>query len=198
VRAACRAYVRLNNARRGERWCDALLAMEGADGDPDGLVGKAEALLLKEDWEAAVRLLEKAFSAGGRTNGDIHARLNRAQKLLKQSRQKDYYKVLGVARDADAKTIKKAFRKAALTAHPDKGGSEAKMAVVNEAYEVLSKPELRQRFDNGDDPNDPMAQQGGHPFTGGFGGGEHPFAQFFQQGAGGSEFKFHFRHGGRG
>ena len=87
----------------------------------------------------------------------IHARLQRAQKLLKQSRQKDYYKVLGVSRDADTKTIKKALyvtipplrqavsdsrrsRKAAMTAHPDKGGSEAKMAAVNEAYEVLSNP----------------------------------------------------------
>jgi len=193
VRAICRAYVRLNDARQGERWCDTLLGMEGAESDEDGLVGKAEALLLKEDWEAAVRVLEKAFSVGGRTNRDIHARLQRAQKLLKQSRQKDYYQVLGVARDADVRTIKKAFRKAALTAHPDKGGSEAKMAVVNEAYEVLSKPELRQRFDNGDDPNDPAAQQAGHP------GGEHPFAQFFQQGgSGGGGFQFHFSHGGHG
>jgi DnaJ homolog subfamily C member 3 len=80
-------------------------------------------------------------------------------------------------------------RKAALAAHPDKGGSEAKMAVVNEAYEVLSDPELRQRYDNGDDPNDPMQGQGG-PFP----GGGHPFAQFFQQAAG-SGFQFHF--GGR-
>lgn len=79
-----------------------------------------------------------------------------------------------------------------MTAHPDKGGSEAKMAAVNEAYEVLSNPgsslfvatcfahpffplELRQRFDQGDDPNDPMSQQGG-PFA----QGGHPFAQFFQ------------------
>jgi DnaJ family protein C protein 3 len=83
-------------------------------------------------------------------------------------------------------------RKAAMTAHPDKGGSEAKMAQVNEAYEPLSNPgkqhfiintfvllarliftELRQRFDNGDDPNDP-GSQGGAPFTGyrsPFGGG---------------------------
>ena len=38
----------------------------------------------------------------------IHLRLQKAQKLLKQSRQKDYYKVLGVSRDADTKTIKKA------------------------------------------------------------------------------------------
>lgn len=54
--------------------------------------------------------------------------------------------------------------------------------------------ELRQRFDNGEDPNDPMAQQGGHPFQ----QGGHPFAQFFQQGAGGQGgggFQFHFSHG---
>ena len=80
------------------------------------------------------------------------------------------------------------------------------MAAVNEAYEVLSDPELRARFDNGDDPNDPMAQQGGYPFPGGAGG--HPFAQFFQQtGGGGANFfqggfpggggsyQFHFSHG---
>jgi DnaJ family protein C protein 3 len=66
-------------------------------------------------------------------------------------------------------------RKAAITAHPDKGGSEAKMARVNEAYGLLTNPgkqlftvnitELRRRFDNGDDPNDP-GSQGGAPFTG--------------------------------
>ena len=71
------------------------------------------------------------------------------------------------------------------------------MALLNEAYEVLSNPELRQRFDNGEDPMDPMAGQGGSPFA----AGKHPFAQFFQQGgartypgnAGG--FQFHFSHG---
>lgn len=93
-----------------------------------------------------------------------------------------------------------------MTAHPDKGGSEAKMATVNEAYEVLSDPELRQRFDNGDDPNDPMAGQGGNPYQGGFPGGGfgggHPFAQFFQSGgSSGGGFQFHFSppgHHGRG
>ena len=91
-------------------------------------------------------------------------------------------------------------RKAAKSAHPDKGGSEAKMALLNEAYEVLSTPELRARFDNGEDPMDPMAQQGGNPFAG-FqgGGGGHPFAQFFQQQGGGmpkgGQFQFHFSHG---
>jgi len=64
------------------------------------------------------------------------------------------------------------------------------MAIVNEAYEVLSNPELRQRFDNGDDPNDPMQGQDG-PFP----GGGHPFTQFFQQAAGSG---FQFRGGGGG
>ncbi|KAG9219635.1 hypothetical protein CCMSSC00406_0006043 [Pleurotus cornucopiae] len=198
VSALCKSYVKLGNVRSGETWCEELLKMDGAGDDPDGLVGRGEALLKKEEYEDAVRAFEKAFESSGRSNRDIHARLQRAQKLLKQSKQKDYYKVLGVSRDADQKTIKKAFRKAAMTAHPDKGGSEAKMATVNEAYEVLSNPELRERFDNGDDPNDPMGGQGGfggHPFHAG--GSGHPFSQFFQQQHGGFQggsYQFHFGH----
>jgi len=209
LRSLCKAYINTKASDKGLRWCEELLAMQGSENDPDGLVGRGEAALKKEEWEEAVRIFEKAFEASGRTNREIHSRLQRAQKLLKQSKQKDYYKVLDVSRDADAKTIKKAFRRAAMKAHPDKaGGSEAKMAAVNEAYEVLSKPELRARFDNGDDPNDPMAQQGGYPFPGGASG--HPFAQFFQQsgggggsnffqggfpGGGGGSYQFHFSHG---
>ncbi|KAI0059331.1 TPR-like protein [Artomyces pyxidatus] len=191
LRALCRSYVQLTQARMGERWCDELLRMVGAEKDIDGLLGKGEALLVREEWEEAVRVFERAWEASGGGNREIHARLSKAQRLLKLSRQKDYYKVLGVSRDADEKTIKKAYRKATMTAHPDKGGSEAKMAVVNEAYEVLSDPELRQRFDNGDDPNDPMGgQQGGQPFP----GGGNPFAHFFQQSGGG----FQFQQGGGG
>ncbi|PCH41800.1 DnaJ-domain-containing protein [Wolfiporia cocos MD-104 SS10] len=186
LRALCKAYVKNNEPRKAERWCDALLEMEGRQDDVDGLVGRGEALLVQEDWEEAVRVFQRAFEATGRSDREVHERLQKAQRLLKQSRQKDYYKVLGVSRDADTKTIKKAYRKAAMKAHPDKGGSEAKMAAVNEAYEVLSNPELRQRFDNGDDPNDPMSQQGGHAWPGGAGGAQQ-FAQFFQQG-----FQFHF------
>ena len=76
-----------------------------------------------------------------------------------------------------------------MKAHPDKGGSEAKMAAVNEAYEVLNNAELRARYDNGDDPNDPMANQGGNPFQGGFPG---HFAQFFNGFPGGGGFQFHY------
>ncbi|KAJ7848925.1 hypothetical protein B0H14DRAFT_3452751 [Mycena olivaceomarginata] len=196
LRGLCKGHTALEMYRKGEEWCQKLYDMEGGEEDADALRGLGEAAVVKEEWEEGVRLLEKAFEATGRSDRDFQARLQKAQRLLKQSRAKDYYKVLGVARDADARTIKKAFRTAAKTAHPDKGGSEQKMAAVNEAYEVLSNPELRQRFDNGDDPND---SSGGHPFQ----QGGNPFA-FFQQGGGfpgggfpggGGGFNFHFSHG---
>ena len=58
----------------------------------------------------------------------------------------DYYKTLGVPRDADADTIKKAFRKLARKYHPDAGGDEAKFKEINEAYEVLSDDKKRKLY----------------------------------------------------
>src|ERR1044071_8303260 len=64
---------------------------------------------------------------------------------------KDYYKTLGVSRDASADDIKKAFRKLARQYHPDvakdKKTAEAKFKEINEAHEVLSDPEKRRRYD---------------------------------------------------
>lgn len=51
--------------------------------------------------------------------------------------KRDYYEVLGVKKDASADELKKAFRRAAIEHHPDKGGDEAKFKEINEAYEVL-------------------------------------------------------------
>ena len=48
-------------------------------------------------------------------------------------------------------------RRKAKDALPDKGGNEEQMAALNEAFELLSYPELHLRFDNGEDPNDPSA-----------------------------------------
>lgn len=62
--------------------------------------------------------------------------------------KKDYYEVLGIAKSASQDEIKKAFRKAAVQHHPDKeGGDEAKFKEASEAYEVLSNPEKKQRYD---------------------------------------------------
>jgi molecular chaperone DnaJ len=64
--------------------------------------------------------------------------------------QRDYYEVLGVARDADAKAIKDAFRKLALKYHPDRNKSpeaEAKFKEIAEAYAILSDPKKRADYD---------------------------------------------------
>jgi curved DNA-binding protein len=64
---------------------------------------------------------------------------------------KDYYKILGVPRNADASQIKRAFRKLARTYHPDVNpndpAAESKFKDIAEAYEVLGDPGKRARYD---------------------------------------------------
>ncbi len=64
---------------------------------------------------------------------------------------KDYYAILGVPRDAEAKQIRDAYRKLARKYHPDVNpndkDAEAKFKEINEAYEVLSDPEKRKKYD---------------------------------------------------
>jgi len=61
--------------------------------------------------------------------------------------ERAYYDVLDVRRDADEGAIKKAYKKAALLAHPDKGGSDQLFQMVNEAFKVLTDSGLRAEYD---------------------------------------------------
>ncbi|CAN5144239.1 molecular chaperone DnaJ [soil metagenome] len=90
--------------------------------------------------------------------------------------KRDYYEVLGIKKDASADEIKKAFRRAAIEHHPDRGGDEAKFKEVNEAYEILKDPGKKQRYD-----------QFGHAGVGGNGGG-NPYDGFV--GGQGQSFDF--------
>ena len=87
----------------------------------------------------------------------------------------DYYKTLGVARDASQDEIKKAFRKLARTHHPDAGGDEAKFKEINEAYEVLSDEKKRKLYDQYGTANE---NQIPHGWGGGAGFGGADFSGF--------------------
>lgn len=102
---------------------------------------------------------------------------------------KDYYKVLGVARNATKEDVKKAYRALAHKFHPDKGGDEQRFKEINEAYQVLSDERKRAQYD-----------QFGQVFEGGTGGAQGGFGfewpggfrvDFNEQGGGNSaDFDF--------
>jgi len=77
---------------------------------------------------------------------------------------KDYYKILGVERKAKEEDIKRAYRKLALKYHPDRNpndkGAEDKFKEINEAYQVLSDPQKRQRYDQLGDSYQHWQQRG--------------------------------------
>jgi len=95
--------------------------------------------------------------------------------------KRDYYEVLGVSKNASADEIKKAFRRAAIEHHPDKGGDEAKFKEINEAYEVLKDPAKKQRYD-----------QFGHAGVGGNGGGGYGGFEGFSGFGQGQNINFDF------
>jgi curved DNA-binding protein len=104
---------------------------------------------------------------------------------------KDYYDVLGVARNASDEEIKKAFRKLAHQYHPDvakdKTTAEEKFKEINEANEVLSDPEKRRKYDElGANWNHPERQTA--QWQGGFGGGPEEGSEFHFDGTGFSDF----------
>jgi curved DNA-binding protein CbpA len=139
-------------------------------------------------------------------------------KKIVQLAKKGHYEVLGVAKDASADQIKKAYRKLALKFHPDKNSApsaEAAFKSINQAFDTLSDASKRDIYDQtGHDPDNNGAPSAGHGF-GGFGGhgfhGGHThevspedILNMFFNGAAGPQFRnmrgggrsFHFQTGG--
>lgn len=177
----CEAYY------KGEKFTEGIAACTSAiDLKPeylDAWMKRGEAKIAAEMFEEAVRDYTKATEIDG-SNRAAQEGLNRANLELKKSKRKNYYKILGVPKNANPSQIKKAFRKLALVWHPDKHkGEEAKEEAekkfrdIGEAYEVLSDEEKKAKYDRGEDIE---------PNQGGGGPRGHPF-QHFQQGG------FHFR-----
>lgn len=96
--------------------------------------------------------------------------------------KRDYYEVLGVGKGASADEIKKAFRKAAIEHHPDRGGDEAKFKEINEAYEVLKDESKRKRYDQFGHAG--VGGSGADPFAGAYGQGQNVNFDFGDLGLG--------------
>mmetsp|Transcript_3344 Transcript_3344/g.5083 ORF Transcript_3344/g.5083 Transcript_3344/m.5083 type:complete len:516 (-) Transcript_3344:242-1789(-) len=170
----------------------------------EGLHALGDAQIAADKFDEAVRTFHRAFEiAPEDEKRNAQEKVREAEVALKQSKEKNYYKILGVQRNAASKEIKKAYRELALKWHPDKNPDNAEEAEkmfqdISEAYEVLSDKETRAKYDRGEavfdnqggggDPRARHAQffnqfqnSGGFPGGGGRRGG----------GGGGPQFRFH-------
>lgn len=119
--------------------------------------GEDECHKAMRDYESIMNLAEKRGDEAQMK--EMKKKLREAQVALKRSKQKDFYKMLGVGRDATESEIKKSYRKSALKWHPDRhanSSEEEKVEAektfrdINLAYEVLSDPQKKQKYDSGD------------------------------------------------
>lgn len=104
----------------------------------------------------------------------------------RRTMEEDFYKILGVSRDASQKDIQKAYRALARKHHPDRveedqrDAAKQKFQKIQEAYDVLSDPEKRKMYDQFGPNFRQAGAAGGDPFAG------------FRQGAGGESVQFDF------
>ncbi|KAL8829115.1 MAG: hypothetical protein Q9191_002203, partial [Dirinaria sp. TL-2023a] len=160
------ASIKIKEYKSAVADCNRALAL-----DPAYLKARktlARALGASGDWDAAL----KEFKSVQETNPSepgISKDIRDAELELKKSKRKDYYKILGVEKEASDNEIKKAYRKLAIVHHPDKNPDDedaaARFKEIGEAYETLSDGEKRARYDNGEDLIDPSEMfSGGSPF----------------------------------
>ncbi|KAH0632572.1 dnaJ protein P58IPK homolog [Solanum tuberosum] len=179
----CKVLVKLGRGKDAISSCSEALELD--EELIDALVQRGEAKLLTEDWEGAVADLKEAAEKSPQDR-NIREVLMRAERSLKLSQRKDWYKILGVSKTSSVSEIKKAYKKLALQWHPDKNvdnreEAEDKFREIAAAYEVLGDEEKRTRYDQGEDIEDMGSGMGG--------GGFNPF------GGGGQQYTFHFEGG---
>jgi DnaJ family protein C protein 3 len=196
----CHCLSKAGDHEDGLKTCDLALesSVEGgiegiAIDKPDVICDKAHLLAEKEDYAEALKLYQESqkLSQSKRAREGIE----RMKKMQKQAKKRDYYKILGVKRNAGESEINRAYRKLAAKWHPDrhqdevaKKSAQTKFMDIADAKAVLTDPEKRQQYDRGEDPLDPEAKQQQHAHHGFYG---DPFSHF----GGGAPFQFKFNFG---
>ncbi|KAJ9573511.1 hypothetical protein L9F63_009075, partial [Diploptera punctata] len=148
--------------------------------DPKVYCDRAEAYINSEMFDDAIHDYQAALDLDENYSRAKDGK-KRAQKLQKQAERRDYYKILGVSRTAVKKDIIKAYR--SYEWHPDNfQGDEKKIAEkkfidIAAAKEVLTDPEKREKYDNGEDPlhTEQQGNQGFNPFQHHFHGSPFQF-----------------------
>lgn len=186
-RAQC--YLRLKNYDAAISDCERAIELDSTY--TKAKKTKATAIGNSGNWEAAVREWKEILELDP-YDSTVQKEIRAAELELKKSKRKDYYQILGIDKNADSGQIKKAYRKAAIVHHPDKNPDDTNAAErfkdIGEAYETLSDPEKRARYDSGEDMIDPMESFGGGMHSGGMRGGIDPeiLMQMFGAQMGGS------------
>ena len=168
------SYSKLRKWQPAIQDCDKAIAL-----DPSYTKARktrAKALGEGGDWDEAVRAYKQIQEQHPDEPG-IGKDVRHAEMELKKSKRKDYYKILGVEKEASEREIKQAYRKMAVVHHPDKNPddpeAEGRFKDIQEAHECLSDAQKRERYDSGVDlmePGEGFGGMGGFP-GGGFGGG---------------------------
>ncbi|KAJ4461236.1 putative DnaJ subfamily C member 7 [Paratrimastix pyriformis] len=191
-----RALMASKLGRHEQAVADSNSALESRPDWDKAIMRRAAAYMALQKYEEAARDYDKLTKLHPEER-EYRRQLHEAQQAHKVASRKDYYKILGVERNADEDTIRKAYRKLALKFHPDKNSAteeQRKEATrrfqeIGEAFDVLNNPQKRARFDSGVDMDEMgggegpagggmffggggMGGMGGMPFgMGGFGGG---------------------------
>lgn len=202
------SYTSLSMHKEAVSEAKKMLKMYG-EKDFESVINLGDAQLGADLFDDCVRTYRQAAenAVTDEEKKEANEKVRQAEIALKQSKEKNYYKILGVSRTASTKEIKSAYKALARKWHPDKNPDNVEEAEkmfqdIGEAHEVLSDDEKRGKYDRGEDV---FENQGGggrprggfqHFQHGGFPGGGFPGGGFpgggGGRGGGGGGFRFHF------
>jgi DnaJ family protein C protein 7 len=151
-----RAVVNSELGNHSQTVDDCSAALNLNDGYIKALLLRAKSYKSLEKHEECVRDYEACVKLEKNANGETRRLLQGAKIALERSKQKDYYKILGVEKNSSDDEIKKAYRKRVLLHHPDRHSSateeerkehEKNFKELGEAYAVLSDPKKKNQYD---------------------------------------------------